>query len=132
MTEQLEQTLSKVIEKSLALAEKTGEFVVDQAPDLLQEFYTWHTMKAGFYVLLGFVFIMLGIFLPKLWGEKEEDRYSSIHYLNRYFNEDIMTLNVINHMVFGIVGTIMFLVNLHSLIYILVAPKLYIIEYFIN
>ena len=41
----MEELLKPYIEKALQLAEKTGEFVIEQAPELLQQFYAWHTVK---------------------------------------------------------------------------------------
>ena len=119
MTERLEQTLSKVIEKSLELAEKTGDFVIDQAPDLLQQFYAWHTSIAIIYGTLGALLIIYAIFAtPRFCRLKLEGAEA--------------LLIVFAGVTPGIAGIIIFLVNLHNLIYISVAPKLYLIEYFIN
>lgn len=132
MTEKLEQTLSKVIEKSLAIAEQTGEFVIEQAPDLLQQFYMWHTAEALYLMALGTILIISGLLIPRSWGDKEEPKYYDVYYLGRYYEDEAMLPTIAFNAVFITPGFIMFFVNLHSLLYILAAPKLYLIEYFIK
>ena len=48
-----DEVLSKVVEKALNVAEKTGDFVIEQAPLLLQEFYAWHIYSSIFFVFAG-------------------------------------------------------------------------------
>ena len=55
---ELEKQLAKVIEKAIQVAEETGQFVIDQAPDLLQEFYKWHIAKS---------ILMITIFIGVIW-----------------------------------------------------------------
>ena len=45
MTEKTEQLLETSLTKCLEVAEKTGQFVMEQAPDLLKQFYLWHTAR---------------------------------------------------------------------------------------
>ena len=68
MNNKLEEQLSKVVEKSIGLAEKTGEFVIEQAPQLLQEFYNWHIAESIIYLLLGlFILVLPILFTVKNW-----------------------------------------------------------------
>ena len=53
---ELEKQLSKLVEKGIEVAEQTGNFVIEQAPDLLQEFFRWHISKNIFLMI---VFIVL-------------------------------------------------------------------------
>ena len=125
-----DEVLSKVVEKALNVAEKTGEFVIEQAPLLLQEFYQWHICSSIFFIILGIAFIIIGIRLPYFWLDKEERNWD-FKYLNRYGYEGAISA----WFCFGtgtIVGIIMLIVNIYDLVFILVAPKLYLIEYFIK
>ena len=55
----LEQQLGTILEKALNVAEKTGDFVLEQAPQLLQEFYMWHTSKFILGIILGIILLIL-------------------------------------------------------------------------
>ncbi len=125
---ELEQQLAKIVEKALKLAEQTGQFVIDQAPDLLQEFYRWHTLKYSMGILLGIMFILLAIFLPRLWTKKVDKDYrlnaDETIFFGRVGNEFVW----LPFMVFTLSGTVMLLINLYYLIFVLSAPKLYLIE----
>lgn len=130
---ELEKQLSKLVEKGIEVAEQTGNFVIEQAPDLLQEFYAWHTMKYSFGVLLSITIMLLGRYLPLLWSKKyNEDtplKWDETKFFNRVGEQLSMWLP------FGIlfsIGLIVFFINLYNLVFILTAPKLYLIEYFIN
>jgi len=50
-----DEVLSKVVEKALIVAEKTGNFVIEQTPLLLQEFYKWHITESILGILLGLI-----------------------------------------------------------------------------
>lgn len=125
-----DEVLSKVVEKALMVAEKTGDFVIEQAPLLLQEFYAWHICSSILFILLGIAFIIIGIRLPYFWLDKEEKKWD-FKYLNRYGDEGAISA----WFCFGIgtiIGIIMLIVSIYDLVFILVAPKLYLIEYFIK
>lgn len=118
----MEEKINKLILKALEVAEQTGSFIIDQAPDILQEFYRWHTYKFIFWIIL---VTLVGYFLTKpvvkSWKALTEDDEDVPDILTAVFG----TLTIISCLVF-IVS------NLYNLIFILTAPKLYIIEYFLN
>jgi len=135
MTEQLEQTLSKVIEKSLKLAEETGNFVIDQAPDLLQQFYAWHITESSFYLLIGVILLIVTILLPRLWGRPEVGHTCDRKFLGKYyaFNDEFDAIPIIGtYLVGGFISIPIIIINTLDLLKLLVAPKLYLIEYFIK
>ena len=59
----LEEQLAKILEKALSVAEQTGEFAIEQAPLLLQKFYTWHISKN---ILLMFLGILIFVSLRRI------------------------------------------------------------------
>ena len=60
-----DEVLSKVVEKALNVAEKTGEFAIEQAPLLLKEFYSWHIAKNSL-IKNRFLLLMLPFFVKAL------------------------------------------------------------------
>ncbi len=131
VTDNLQKTdevLSKIVDKALNVAEKTGDFVIEQAPLLLQEFYAWHIWSNVFFIIFGIFLIYAGYKLPFLWMDKENKSYS-YKYFSLYGDDE--TIVAWTFFVVGlIVGSIIILIHLYDLIFILTAPKLYLIEYF--
>ena len=125
-----DEVLSEVVKKALNIAEKTGDFAIEQAPLLLQEFYKWQIYSKIFFILLGILIIFLGIKLPYLWLDKEQ-RSWDYKYFSRYGDN-----GVINAWLFCsislLIGILIVLSNIYHLIYVSIAPKLYLIEYFIK
>ena len=131
----LENQLAKVVEKSLQLAEKTGDFVIEQAPSLLQEFYMWHIVSSIFWIILGLLIAWGGTFLPLLWAEKVEKDYAledyEYFYKGKVIDKDECPPFLTN-IIFCSITSLIVLSNLYDLIKIIVAPKIYLIEYFIH
>ena len=117
--DKLEETLAKILEKALNVAEQTGDFVMEQAPQLLQEFYSWHIAANIMGICLAVVFLLTFIMFYK---KSDFDSYEF-----EFWNFMTIFTGALN-----IVTFIMFFICVYSLIFILVAPKLYLIEYFIK
>lgn len=114
MNKELETQLANVLEKSLQLAENTGEFVMEQAPELLRQFYQWNLYAHILGVILAIV-ISIGIHI----GVKKlvEIEHDNTPYLLQFFQ--LIPLGILSY-------------NVHYIVYISVAPKLYLIDYFIK
>ena len=141
---ELEKQLAEIVEKSLNVAEKTGEFVVEQAPLVLQEFYNWHMAESIFFILL-FIFLKIVVARAgRLWSYKTKEAIPKSQLTNyslkgdgRYYPSDrhgdsdaYFFSNAIK--VSSYVSLIGVFHNLYDLVFIIIAPKLYLIEYFIN
>lgn len=146
MNEKLEKQLAILIEKSIKLAEKTGEFVIDEAPDLVQQFILWETTSAIFWMCLGIPFLFMSYWIPvKMFALKkgtppDPDTYSRSKspgwFFNRYLIEDndhdcIFASWVV--FILAMVIALLFIIpNLLDLLKITIAPKIYLIEYFLK
>jgi len=119
MNEQLEKILAEILEKALKAAEQTGEFVLDTAPELLQEFYRWHTVKYSLGLLLGVLLLSYAI-----WLKRKFDKYGC--------GDDEAIPYVAGIVFTSIPGMLIFCVNLYWLAFVLAAPKVYLIEYFLK
>jgi len=127
----LEKKLQPIIEKAIEAAEKTGDFVIEQAPLVLQEFYAWHLAEHIFYLIIG-LFLSSLIFIAKPFIPYEEDKRWTMNFLGKQVEQDY----AIPAYVFGggafVVGVIMFFINLLIVTKIIIAPRLYLIEYFMK
>lgn len=133
--EELEKQPSVILEKALTVAEKTGDFVIEQAPLLLQEFYNWHLAKASLGIFLGVIFFIVGFVIVKISGSKEEIKeYGSVcnKFLGRYYSMDRGFIASIFGSVLFVTSMCLICVNIYKISFIVLAPKLYLIEYFIK
>jgi len=125
----LEESLEFVVAKAIEIAETTGEFVVEQAPLLLQEFYAWHISISIMQMLLGITCVLAGVYIPRLWSEKKRE-YSKKLFGGYYDDEGPIQFAIFGFIVAAIAGFSFFCAGAYDLIFIWVAPKLYLIEYF--
>jgi hypothetical protein len=111
---ELENQLGELVKRAIEVAEKTGKFVVEQAPLLLQEFYMWHIAEAIIYIIIGLTIAISLFWISRLFGKEES-------FAARFFR-------YASYVTF----TSYFIYNLHTILYIYVAPKLYLITYFMK
>ena len=132
-----DEILSEVVKKTLIVAEKTGDFVIEQAPMLLREFYNWHMVSDIFGILIALIILLISRYLPHLWlPYKESQGQYSNKFFSRYgvndFHDD---LNIPAWIIFiggSLIAIVMFFITAYDLTYLIVAPKLYLIEHFIK
>lgn len=132
----MDETLKKLVEKAIQIAEKTGEFVIEQAPLLLQEFYRWHIVK-NIFIMITMVVVAITIWnVFKSIGAKEKPKslYSDyIKIAQKYYEETLGAILCVFLLGGGIGGCITaFCISAYNLVFILSAPKLYLIEYFLK
>lgn len=142
----LEEQLAKMIEKAISVAEQTGQFVLDQAPDVINQFLTW---KLSYHLILVVVFLTLVFLIPAIIKpiisrknidnivEEDKSRWRKDfgrYWLKTYsYGEDSDAL--IGYKITRVVSLLFLIgvvINLIEVVYIVVAPKVYLIEYFIK
>ena len=131
-----DEVLSEVVKKALIVAEKTGDFVIEQAPLLLQEFYQWHIWSDVFRIVLGIIIFLCGRYIPYFWLTDESQGRYSVQFFKKWGSQDGISKNPsASWIIFSIttlISIIIIIINIYDLIYISVAPKLYLIDYFIK
>jgi len=120
MTDQLENQLAEVIKSGMDLSEKSGQFVLAQAPELIRQFLMWHTAQNIIAIAIAIIIIIGGILL-RIRASKEIDGDS----------DNILAIRIISVLCFVASASIM-LKGVIDLVKISVAPQLYLIEYFIK
>lgn len=123
-----DEALGKLIEKGIEVAEKSGQFVMDQAPDLLQQFYMWHIAQNVFGLLLGIILLFASYKVIKMFGENESDWDTDLEIFGKHIGFGVTLTSAF----IALFGIIFFFASLYQLIFILIAPKLFLIEYFVK
>jgi len=118
----IEEQLQPLIAKAIEAAEKTGEFVVEQAPELLQQFYKWQIIESILNIVFGLVVLFICVFIIK-WATKAVKDYDT---------ELLGGAALVTSSILFIIFVIVFFDGIYSLVEIIVAPKLYLIEYFLK
>lgn len=136
--------LERMIMFAVDSAEKAGEMLTEQVPDIVMQLLTWHALKYGINAFIGLVFVILTVWLcvnilrecsrlppDGRSGQSTKWKYSS--YYDKWITKDswdiIISIKIIAAIIAGLVGAIMLYKNLMLTLYIVVAPKLYLIEY---
>lgn len=122
-----DKQLAEILKKGLETAEKTGNFIVEQAPDLIRQLLIWKTVEYSVYVILGISLIIYFYrWTKKVSKEMKENEYDFEDYFMDSFANILITIGQLSLLITGI---ILIAENLQDLIQIVFAPKIYLIEY---
>jgi len=118
-----DKQLAEILKKGLEIAEKTGNFIVEQAPDLIQQLLIWKTVQHSLTFIVGVVLTvaMYRVF-KKIYNDKKSDDYD---YFDGIWESPFTWFGLIT----GLLITICCLSDFYNLIQIVFAPKIYLIEY---
>lgn len=120
-----DEVLSELVKKALIVAEKTGDFVIEQTPLLLQEFYRWHITKASLCIFLLLVSAVVLFVVMKKHGKYVKKEGLDMGDPECFFPRVLSLI--------AVVPLAIFIVKyVFNLAFILIAPKLYLIEFFIK
>lgn len=124
ISERLNNAMLKVGE----WVEATESFAADQAPLLVQEIVWWGVAGSGYWVGLGLFFITLG----SGYGIFSYRRWEHLRAMTGDSGEFARFMAFAVPIVANFIGILMIMINIMSTLKPLVAPRLYLIEYFRN
>lgn len=104
----------------LTVVKDSKQFILEQAPDVVQEIIRWGIGKNCFQLILGTLFLLISwkLYLAKLKGKE-------------WVDDEIMPV-VLAVGILGVGGALLAPSSIFNLIKIYAAPKLYILEYLGN
>lgn len=114
------ERLDEILEWALGALKSAGDFTMEQAPIVVQEFYMWCTASHIFWAVFGLILILLAAYL-KRWASGHNKH--GMDFIEDSDGGIYLPLGVI-----AFIGTMFLLSNIYNLIYIYVAPRLYMIE----
>ena len=131
MNEKLQEALANSLEKSLTALEKGGQWALDTAPELVQQFLMWELWSSVFLlVFFGIIPLIIGLKIGFSMLEEFKLPKEKNSYIYDYCGE-LNAKGAISSIAIGIC-TISALfgigVNGYNIIHILVAPDIYLIK----
>ena len=116
----VDQELLDIINRGLDGTKENGEFILNKTSDLLEKFYTWHMVMNSLGIILTFTIAIVTYII----GFKAFIKIDKNDYL-------ATPVPLLIHV--GTALSVAFLcVNIYKLIFLLVAPDLYLLEYLIK
>lgn len=141
----MNETVIEILKKAMKLAEQTGEFVIEQGGDILIEFYMWHTAKNTFFILFGVIMYLTLVYIIRGFLAKTEEiakevgftkyvKSGSKYYKHKEGSNSITAYEQYRLFRFFaiVIGLAISLTHIYNLIFLIVAPKLYLLGYIIN
>ena len=120
MKDEIVKQLDGVLPKVLKFVERSAEFVGDQAPLLVSEILNYNLVRGGAISLFGLTFLVIGLLAYKEM-RREYAKSDPI-------GDKVVMLSIVS--VGGIIlGTIVFCSNILNVAKVLLAPRLYVIDY---
>ena len=130
--EEIMDQVNILLKEMVELLKQGKQFAEEEIPLVLQEFLTWGLTNSIMWIVIGIMFFLLGRYLPYAWLKKEQTDEDDDKFFNRYckdYQSDVVT-GWIFFMVLGTIGACITIINLFNTIKILIAPRIYLIEWF--
>jgi hypothetical protein len=126
-----DEVLAQVLTKALEVAEKTGQFVVEQAPDVVQQLILYYTVLYWTFSLLGLFVLAVGIpysikLFKKAASRAAEYEYRSAPDFAQFWGGFATAAGSL------LLGVPLALTHISDALKITLAPKVWLIEYAAN
>ena len=123
MNAETDKQIAEILKKGLEVAEKSGNFVIEQAPDLVKQLITYKTIETSIYVLIEITLMYLIFrYFKYLYKKNNEDSDFIIC-------DEFHIIGMIITSLMGIFLFFEFITDISNLIQLIFAPKIYLLEY---
>ena len=123
MNAETDKQIAEILKKGLEAAEKSGNFVIEQAPDLVKQLITYKTVETSICVLIEITLMYL-IFRYFKYLYKKNNEDSDFIPDSEFHIAGIVITSLI-----GIFLFLAFIIDISNLIQLIFAPKIYLLEY---
>ena len=123
MNAETDKQIAEILKKGLEVAEKSGNFVIEQAPDLVKQLITYKTVETSISVLIEITLMYL-IFRYFKYLYKKNNEDSDFISDNGFHIGGILILSGVAIFMFFV-----FINDISKLIQLIFAPKIYLLEY---
>ena len=123
MNTETDKHIAEILKKGLEAAEKSGNFVIEQAPDLVKQLITYKTIETSICVLIEITLMyLIFIYFKYLYKKNNEDSDFIIY-------DEFHIIGMIITSLMGIFLFFAFITDISNLIQLIFAPKIYLLEY---
>jgi hypothetical protein len=123
MNEKLQEQLTAIVDQLQVAIQTTVDFTAEQLPILLQEILRWGLAKNIILLVISSTLLLLSIHLIKIFSRI----YREGKKKNSYSDDGAITL--IFSSILAVVSTLFIVGNILTIAKILLAPRLYLLEY---
>ena len=123
MNAETDKQIAEILKKGLEAAEKSGNFVIEQAPDLVKQLITYKTVETSICVLIEITLMYL-IFRYFKYLYKKNNEDSDFIPENAFHGVGIIITSLMGFFLFFV-----FINDISNLIQLIFAPKIYLLEY---
>lgn len=124
----LDDALVAVIEKAVSSIEHATTFVMSELPEVIHQLLIWHAVKHGIHAVVGVALIFMAVYLNKRAMQQLKNRHANA---TSYIDKNAEWVAYIVGASITAVAVFAFAMHLINLTWlqIILAPKLYLIEY---
>ena len=123
MNAETDKQIAEILKKGLEAAEKSGNFVIEQAPDLVKQLITYKTIETSICVLIEITLMYLIFrYFKYLYKKNNEDS-------DFISDNEFHIAGIVLSLVVAIFMFIAFITDISNLIQLIFAPKIYLLEY---
>lgn len=126
-----DELIAKGLQELISLYNTGKDFAIEQVPDVIRQLIIYKTAYYGLWLLVGLVMIYISYRMFKFVGLVVNRRFETDDKLRAKLGEwaEIWGLPVAGGIGFGIGGIVVSLTHAFQLLFILTAPKVWLLEY---
>lgn len=131
MKEEIMGQVNVLLKEMVELLKQGKQFAEEEIPLVLQEFLTWELTSSIMWVVIGIILFLVARYLPHTWLDKEQKREDDDKFFNRYCPKSMASCVAarVFFIILGIISTCITISNLFTTIKIIIAPRVYLIEW---
>lgn len=122
MNEQLQTKLIEIVSEIQSGVKTAGNFALEQLPDIAQQYVAYGRFSLTLYIVLAIVLVLLALF-----GVIKLCKWSALSYVEQP-NEPVYAITIVGSGLAGILGVMVFCVNVSEFILVWTAPKVWLIK----
>lgn len=132
MNEQLQQSLVKIITQATESIDASVSFLNGQLPDVIGQLLQWKLLSASLTVMLSLGVVIASCLVIKRLTRKPDQHKGNFFWWwngSRHEVEFSFVISVCLVLVASVMAVINFIISLYEMLQIMIAPKIYLIEY---
>lgn len=119
LEEKATDLLVKMIDVTVQSVSDVVEFGKQQIPDIINQLLMWKMAESSVWMVFGIVILVVGLFFSNYYYNRLEEAEQGLG----------MCIRIIGSTISLVAGSIIIISNLLDVLYILLAPKVWLIEY---